>query len=147
MVIFINISALAALKVDKIRTFNAVKVDDFVKMTATPFQFTHQFSQRNYTGTGAIIRLEVVKLTVQMTVRPHRYPLWVFHDDVSKRKHLSRNWSFVRGISIGDRWIPLTKTSDAEFDGFFLSAPQQAVEQTLETPVIWNAISFIMTSL
>ena len=29
----------------------------------------------------------------------------------------------------------------------FLSVPEQAAEQTLETPVTWDAIVFIMTSL
>ena len=29
----------------------------------------------------------------------------------------------------------------------FLSAPEQTVDQTIETPVIWDAIALIMTSL
>ena len=34
------------------------------------------------------------------------------------------------------------------FEGFFyLSSPEQTVEQTIETPVIWGAIALIMTSL
>ena len=47
----------------------------------------------------------------------------------------------------GHRWIPLTKASDAELWGFLSSAPEQTVEQTIETPVIWDAIAPIMTSL
>ena len=43
------------------------------------------------------------------------------------------------GESTGHRWIPITKGSDAE--------PEQTVKQTLETPVIWDAIALIMTSL
>ena len=39
-------------------------------------------------------------------------------DDVIKRKHFPRNWSFVWGIH-RSRWIPHTKASDAEFDVFF----------------------------
>ena len=34
------------------------------------------------------------------------------------------------------------------FDVFFLSSPEKkTVEQTLDTPVIWDAIALIMTSL
>ena len=45
------------------------------------------------------------------------------------------------------RWIPLPKPSDAELWCFLWSAPEQTVEQTIETPVIWDAIALIMTSL
>ena len=45
------------------------------------------------------------------------------------------------------RWIPLTKTSDAELWCLHLSAPEQTVELTIETPVIWDAIALIITSL
>ena len=51
------------------------------------------------------------------------------------------------GESTGDRWIPLTKASDAELWYFLWSAPEQTVEQTINTPVIWDAIALIMTSL
>ena len=50
------------------------------------------------------------------------------------------------GESIGLRWIPLTKTSDGKL-WYDLSAPEQAVEWTIETPVIWDAMALIMTSL
>ena len=46
----------------------------------------------------------------------------------------------------GDRWIPLTKVSDAELWSFLWSVPEHIVEQTMETPVIWDAIALIMTS-
>ena len=52
-----------------------------------------------------------------------------------------------RGESNGHRWIPLTKASGAELWCVFLSAPDETVEQTIETPVIWDAIAFIMASL
>ena len=42
---------------------------------------------------------------------------------------------------------PLKKASDAELWCFLWSAPEQTVEQTIETPVFWNAIGLIMTSL
>ena len=44
------------------------------------------------------------------------------------------------------RWIPFTKTSDADLSGFRWSTPEQTVEQTIGTPVIWDAIALIMTS-
>ena len=40
------------------------------------------------------------------------------------------------GESTAYRWISLTKASDGYFD--FLSAREQAVDQTIETPVIWD---------
>ena len=51
------------------------------------------------------------------------------------------------GESTGHRWIPLTKASDAELCYFLWSTPEHTVEQTAETPVIWDAIALIMTSL
>ena len=53
-------------------------------------------------------------------------------------------WSFV---VTGHLWIPLTKASDEEHWSFVWSAPEQTVEQTIEKPVIWDAIAIIMTSL
>ena len=50
------------------------------------------------------------------------------------------------GESICDRWIPLTKASDAELWYFLWSAPEQTLKQTIETPVIWDAMELIMTS-
>ena len=50
------------------------------------------------------------------------------------------------GESTGHRWIPLTKAGDAELWGFLWSAPEQTVEQTIETLVILDAIA-LMTSL
>ena len=51
------------------------------------------------------------------------------------------------GESTGHRWIPLTKASDAELWCFLWSAPEQKAKQTIETPVIWDAIALVMTSL
>ena len=48
--------------------------------------------------------------------------------------------------SDGHQWISLTKASDVE-RCFLWSAPEQTAEQTIETPVIWDAIALIMTSL
>ena len=38
-------------------------------------------------------------------------------------------------------------TGDAELWYFIWSAPEQTVEKAIETPVIWDAIALIMTSL
>ena len=67
------------------------------------------------------------------------------HDDVIKWKYLPRYWPFVRRThrSLVDS---LTKASDAELWCFLLSAPEQTVELTFETPVIWDAIALIMPS-
>ena len=42
--------------------------------------------------------------------------------------------------STGDRWIPLTKASDAELWCFLWSAPEHTVEQTIEAPMSWDCI-------
>ena len=41
----------------------------------------------------------------------------------------------------------LTKASDAELWYFLWSVPEQTVKFAVETPVIWDAIALIMTSL
>ena len=48
------------------------------------------------------------------------------------------------GESTCDRWLPLTKASDVELWCFLWSAPEQMIDQKLETPMIWDAIVFIM---
>ena len=53
------------------------------------------------------------------------------HDDVIKWKH----------------FIPLTKASDVELWCFIWSAPEQTAEQSVETPIILDAIALIMTLL
>ena len=65
----------------------------------------------------------------------------------------SSNGIFFRGTGLlcgeftGHRWIPRTKASEAELWCFLWSAPEPTIEQTVETPVIWDAIALIMTSL
>ena len=46
--------------------------------------------------------------------------------------------------STSHQWIPLTKASDAELWCFLWSAPEQMVEQTIKTHVIWDTIMLIM---
>ena len=51
------------------------------------------------------------------------------------------------GEFTGYRWIPHTKASDAVLWCFLWSASEPTVEQTMERPVIWDAMVLIMTSL
>ena len=51
------------------------------------------------------------------------------------------------GEFTGPRWIPRTKASDAGLWCFLWYVPEQTTEQTIETPVIWDAIVFIMKKL
>ena len=53
----------------------------------------------------------------------------------------------VWGEFAGHRWIPLTKAGDAELWCFLWSAPEQTVEQIIDTPVTWDVNALIMTSL
>ena len=53
--------------------------------------------------------------------------------------------AILLGEFIGHRWIPLTKVSDAELWCFLWPAPEQTVEQTMETLVNWDVIALIMT--
>ena len=62
-----------------------------------------------------------------------------------KCKHFPRDWPFVRGIHRSEVGS-LTKASDAGLRSFLWSAPEQKVEQSMRTPVIWDAIAFFMTS-
>ena len=42
---------------------------------------------------------------------------------------------------------PSQKASDAELWCLLWSAPEQTIQQTIETPVIWDSIALIMMSL
>ena len=50
------------------------------------------------------------------------------------------------GEYTGHRWISLTNAIDADLWCLLWSAPEQMVEKTIETPVIWDAVVLIMTS-
>ena len=63
------------------------------------------------------------------------------HDDVIKRKYFPRYWLFVRGTT-SDRWIPLTKASDAELWCFLWSRLSKQSRHRM----IWDSITLIMTS-
>ena len=69
--------------------------------------------------------------------RPKNYS-GVGHDDVIKWIYFPRYWPFARGIH---RWIPRTKASHVALWCFLWSAPEQTVEQTIETPLLWDVIA------
>ena len=50
------------------------------------------------------------------------------------------------GESAGHRWIPLRKASGVELWSSLWSVPERMVEQTIETPVIWEVNALILTS-
>ena len=64
----------------------------------------------------------------------------------SSKENIFRVTDPLCGEFTSHRWIPLTKASDAELWCFLWSEPEQTVGQTTETPVIWDAITLIMTS-
>ena len=76
---------------------------------------------------------------------------WLKHIFSHKMTSPNGNIFGVTGLLCGEftdhRWIPLTKASNAEFWCFLWSAPDSIVERTMETPVIWDAIALMMTSL
>ena len=87
-------------------------------------------------------------LPTALTQVEHRSDMKVIflHDDVIKWKHFPCYWPFVWGIHrspVNSR----TKASDAELWCFLWSVPEPTVEQTMETPVIWDTITLIMASL
>ena len=65
----------------------------------------------------------------------------------SSNKNIFRVIGLWGGESTGYWWIPLTKASDAELWYFLWCAPEETVGQTMETPVIWDAMALIVTSL
>ena len=74
-----------------------------------------------------------------------RYISLCHHKAVIKWKHF-RVAGPLCGEFTGHQWIPLTKASDAELWCFLWSALEQTVE-TIETPVILDALALIMSSL
>ena len=68
------------------------------------------------------------------------------HDCVTKWKHF-RVTGTLWWESTSQRLILVPKASDTELWCFLWSAPEQAFDQIIVTPVIRDAIAFIMTSL
>ena len=67
------------------------------------------------------------------------------HDDVIKWKHFPHYWPFIRGIH---RWrgFPSQRTVTRSFNVFFDLRLNKHLS-IIQTPVIWDAIALIMTSL
>ena len=61
--------------------------------------------------------------------------------------HFPRYWHFVRGIHRSPMDSPHRDQWRRALMSSLISAPEQTVEQAIETPVIWDAIALIMTSL
>ena len=81
---------------------------------------------------GRILRLQQVAYNI--------------HDDIIKWKHFLHYWPFVRGI----HWSPVDSPHKGQWCRalmFSLICTWKTVEQTSETPVIWDAIVLIMMSL
>ena len=65
----------------------------------------------------------------------------------SSNENIFRVTGLLWGESTGQRWVPLTKASDAELWCFLRPAPEhaeQTVKQIIESQVIWDAIALIM---
>ena len=94
--------------------------------------------------------------TILLVFQNQRFRLkrgWVFSCRIRERggcqkncpwgRHNIETFSALLALCEG---IPLAKASDAELWCFLWSAPEQMVEQTIETPVIWDTIAVIMMS-
>ena len=66
---------------------------------------------------------------------------WILHWTVASTRWWCHQMEtfFMLLAHTSDGWIPLTKASDAELWCFIWSAPGQAVEQTIEMLLIWDA--------
>ena len=63
---------------------------------------------------------------------------------VSSNVNIVRVTDPLLGNSTGHRWIPFTKANDEELWCFLWFAPEQTVEQTANTQVIWDPIELIL---
>ena len=83
------------------------------------------------------IMFAYVNLNVISRVHVNEPTIDSLHDDVIKWKQFPRYLPFVREFT-GDRWIPRTKTSDAELWCFLWSSPERLSKQSwgwwFETP-------------
>ena len=100
--------------------------------------------------TGVSIRIAIDPwcwyIYLNWSTSPTTVPTSCDHYGVIKWKQYPRYWPFVRGTT-GHRWNTLTKASDVKFWCFLWSAPGQNVKPTIDTPVVWDAIALIITSL
>ena len=123
--------------------YNTISIKSFYRP-----KMTTQFSLRGF------ISLKVQHNSHKATLSPRNYStvsIKGLYRPESPQGHMmtSSNGNIflvtgpLRRESIGHRWIPLTQASEAEL--CFLQS-EQTDDQTIETPVISDAIAFIMTS-
>ena len=74
-----------------------------------------------------------------------RRPIFYYVKGDTESLKVKDNVFRIIGPFWGDRWIPLMKAGDAELCCFLWSAPEQTVEQTVETQLIWDSIAVTMT--
>ena len=104
------------------------------------FSYWYMFSWTNVTPIPQILHFRVMdpNILISRKLQQMLTSWW---------RHQMETFSVILGPLWGESTGYHTKTSDAELWCFLWSAPQQTVEQTIETPVIWDAIALIMTSL
>ena len=112
----------------------------------------------NAANTSMTIKPFHTKAFVNLIIRSYTCPCWawsrnnycyVYIGNNSWGRHQMETFFRVTGQLcrefIGNRWIPCTTASDEKIWCLLLSEP--TVAQTMEKPVIWEAIALIMTSL
>ena len=92
----------------------------------------------------------VIHLCVTMSQCAHVYQLiytLVYLHMMTSSNEIFSALLAMGGEFTGHRWIHLTKASDAELRCFLWPLPEQTVELTVKTPMIWYTIALMMTSL
>ena len=100
----------------------------------------------------SIVIVTAADMMIELLSTPHPHPYGpestlALVTMTSSNGNIFRVTGPLWGESTDHRWIPLKKANDAELWCFLWTAPEQTVEQTIKTPVIWDAITRIMTPL
>ena len=100
-------------------------------------------------GNSSVLALELPRSRAKQIKDCHNGEIKYNDDGEDAQMMTSSNGFFPRfqWLLALCEWNPLTKASDAELWWFLWSAPEQTIEQTIETPVIRYVIALIMTSL
>ena len=102
-----------------------------------------------------------ITITFHLITNWNYYLLYFFSDVWDQQSMYDIHWCMMTSLSrnifrvtdllcgefTGQRWLPRTKGSDAELWCFLWSASDPTFEQTMETPVVWDAITLIIKSL
>ena len=118
--------------------FILVRIGDIPIKTAMCFEF---LNVNPLSSLQAIVRC--IQLDLCNSLQERLYAVMM----TSSNGNIFRVTGLLCGEFTGHRWIPRTKASDVELWCFLWSAPEPTDEQTMETPVIWDTIALIMTSL